>query len=172
MKKHPIKPHPIKQHPTLGSCGLDCGLCPRYYTAGSSRCPGCCGPGFFDAHPSCSFITHRKTIFNLDFIKKNGIEKFMEQQEKRIGLLGIMLKHFNDGRAKSFYCIAATLLSIGNLERALERAEENTEERVVESTEGRAEESGNIKIRAKNLRQTLNEMASQEGVELKLRKKS
>jgi hypothetical protein len=23
---------------------------------GSSRCPGCCGPGFFDRHPSCSFI--------------------------------------------------------------------------------------------------------------------
>ena len=48
---------PVKQYPTIGACGLDCGLCPRYYTAGKSRCPGCAGPGFFERHPSCSFIT-------------------------------------------------------------------------------------------------------------------
>ena len=44
-------------YPTIGVCGLDCGLCPRYYTVGSSRCPGCGGPDFFNKHPSCSFIT-------------------------------------------------------------------------------------------------------------------
>ena len=47
----------LKVHPTIGVCGLDCGLCPRYYTVGKSRCPGCGGPGFLDKHPSCSFIT-------------------------------------------------------------------------------------------------------------------
>ena len=48
---------PIKAYPTIGVCGLDCGLCPRYYTVGTSRCPGCAGPDFFNKHPSCSFIT-------------------------------------------------------------------------------------------------------------------
>jgi hypothetical protein len=48
---------PGKRFPTIGVCGLDCGLCPRYYTVGPSRCPGCAGPRFFDKHPSCSFIT-------------------------------------------------------------------------------------------------------------------
>lgn len=47
----------LKKYPTIGVCGLDCGLCPRYYTAGPSRCPGCGGPDFFNKHPSCSFIT-------------------------------------------------------------------------------------------------------------------
>ena len=47
----------LKAYPTIGVCGLDCGLCPRYYTVGSSRCLGCGGPGFLDKHPSCSFIT-------------------------------------------------------------------------------------------------------------------
>jgi hypothetical protein len=47
----------MKRYPTIGVCGLDCGLCPRYYTVGPSRCPGCAGPGFPDKHPSCSFIT-------------------------------------------------------------------------------------------------------------------
>lgn len=47
----------VKLYQTIGVCGLDCGLCPRYYTVGPSRCPGCCGPEFFNKHPSCSFIT-------------------------------------------------------------------------------------------------------------------
>jgi hypothetical protein len=47
----------MKRYPTIGVCGLDCGLCPRHYTAGPSRCPGCAGPDFASKHPSCSFIT-------------------------------------------------------------------------------------------------------------------
>ena len=56
----------LKTYPTIGVCGLDCGLCPRYYTVGTSRCPGCGGPGFSDKHPSCSFITC--------CVKKKGLE--------------------------------------------------------------------------------------------------
>lgn len=57
---------PIKTYPTIACCGLDCGLCPRYYTVGPSRCPGCAGPDFFKKHPSCSFITC--------CVKKKGLE--------------------------------------------------------------------------------------------------
>jgi hypothetical protein len=55
--KSNLKNHAARRHPTIGVCGLDCGLCPRYYTQGTSRCPGCGGPDFFNKHPSCSFIT-------------------------------------------------------------------------------------------------------------------
>jgi len=178
--------NPIKKYPTIGACGLDCGLCPRYYTQGPSRCPGCCGPDFFSKHPSCSFvtccvkkknlevctdcnefpclkfesegensydsfITHRKTVFNLNFIKENSIEKFIEQQKKRIKLLETMLNDYDEGRSKSFYCLATTLLTIESLEKSLNNVEK----------------SDDIKIRAKNLKKILNEI----GVELKLRKK-
>lgn len=57
---------PKRTYPTIGACGLDCGLCTRYYTVGPSRCPGCCGADFFDKHPSCSFITC--------CVKKSGFE--------------------------------------------------------------------------------------------------
>jgi Protein of unknown function (DUF3795) len=57
---------PLKEYPTIAPCGLDCGLCPRYYTDGNSRCPGCCGPDFFSKHPSCSMITC--------CVKKKGLE--------------------------------------------------------------------------------------------------
>jgi hypothetical protein len=42
--KPDLKEYHIKKYPTIGVCGLDCGLCPRYYTIGPSRCPGCAGP--------------------------------------------------------------------------------------------------------------------------------
>jgi hypothetical protein len=76
----------LRTYPTVGVCGLDCGLCPRYYTVGTSRCPGCGGPGFSDKHPSCSFITC--------CVKKKGLEvcgqcpefpcsKFKSEEEHR-----------------------------------------------------------------------------------------
>jgi len=49
--------YPLKKYPIVGACGLNCGLCPRYYTEGTSRCPGCCGPGFCQKMPGCGFIT-------------------------------------------------------------------------------------------------------------------
>lgn len=49
--------YPLKEYPIVGVCGLNCGLCPRYHTAGVSRCPGCCGPDFGQKHPACGFIT-------------------------------------------------------------------------------------------------------------------
>ncbi|MCC7354697.1 MAG: DUF3795 domain-containing protein [Anaerolineae bacterium] len=58
--------YPIKALPTIGCCGIDCGLCPRYHTAGSSRCPGCCGENFSSQHPACGIATC--------CLKKKGVE--------------------------------------------------------------------------------------------------
>ncbi|MEW5920578.1 MAG: DUF3795 domain-containing protein [Bacillota bacterium] len=153
--------HPVKKYPTIGVCGLDCGLCPRYYTEGVSRCPGCAGPDFSNKHPSCSFITccvkkknhevcaecsefpcakfkseeeyqqvkesssypsYKKLMPNLHFIREHGIEKFMEQQQKRIKILETMLEHFDDGRSKSYFCKTAALLDLASLISSLDAA--------------------------------------------------
>jgi len=45
-----------KKYPTLGCCGIDCGLCPRFYTDGDSICPGCLGPNFAEQHPPCAIV--------------------------------------------------------------------------------------------------------------------
>jgi len=47
----------IKTYNTIGCCGIDCGLCPRFHTKGNSACPGCGGPDFKEKHPSCGFLT-------------------------------------------------------------------------------------------------------------------
>ena len=47
----------LKKYETIGACGIDCGLCPRFYTKGDSVCPGCGGLNFKEKHPSCGVLT-------------------------------------------------------------------------------------------------------------------
>jgi len=47
----------LKKYHTIGCCGIDCGLCPRFHTKGDSACSGCGGPDFKIRHPSCGFVT-------------------------------------------------------------------------------------------------------------------
>jgi hypothetical protein len=190
-----IEKYPVRKYPTVGACGLDCSLCPRYYTVGTSRCPGCCGPDFWQKHPgspilTCcvrrkglefcsdcsdfpclkfidvdkydSFLTHQKMVSNLNFIKKHGVKKFIVLQEKRIKLLETMINNFNDGRSRSFYCIATTLLPMPSLERALDDANQKIKTDDISSDD--------IKTKAKILREILNVTALKDGIELKLRK--
>ena len=49
--------YPLKKYPIVGACGLNCGLCLRYHTGGTSRCPGCCGTDFWEKMPGCGLIT-------------------------------------------------------------------------------------------------------------------
>ncbi len=46
-----------KKNNTIGCCGIDCGLCPRYISKSKSACPGCGAADFFSKHPSCGFLT-------------------------------------------------------------------------------------------------------------------
>ena len=195
-----MKEHPVKAFPTIGCCGIDCGLCPRYYTAGGSRCPGCAGPNFHEKRPSCgyvtccvkkrqlevcaqcdefpcsrfgswqdnvegydSFTTHKAMRPNLDFIGTHGLDRFLEQQTKRIGLLQTMLEDFDDGKSKSFYCVAAALLPVTALEDSLHRVQRQIKEDKVKSAD--------VKTKAGILRGLLDDCAAKTGVDLKLRQK-
>jgi hypothetical protein len=54
----------LREYPLFAACGLNCGLCPRFYTDGDSRCPGCAGEGFSAVHPPCGVLSccQRKNI--------------------------------------------------------------------------------------------------------------
>ncbi len=187
----------LKEYPALGCCGLDCGLCPSYYTDGPSRCPGCCGEDFFEKHPSCSFITccvkkkglkvcaqcedfpctkfdhasdgpdfkttSKKLLQNQQYIREFGLDKFIEQQKARIDLLQDMLAQYNDGKAKTFYCLTATLLSFEGLTRAFNEANNQVKEGSVDKDD--------LRVKARILKEALNQVAEEENEILKLRKK-
>lgn len=186
-----------KQFPTIACCGLDCGLCPSYNSSGPSRCPGCAGPDFASKHPSCSVITccvkkhhldvcaqcpdfpcdkfakrldspvdskltYQKLRHNMTFIKEQGLPKFLEQQQQRMSILEKMLSDYDDGRSKTMYCIAATLLPLEKLTASLIDGEKQTRDKGIEPSDQ--------KSKSQVLHEILNAMASQEGIELKLRK--
>ena len=46
-----------RAYPQFSACGLNCGLCPRYHTVGTSRCPGCGGENFSEKHPTCGVLS-------------------------------------------------------------------------------------------------------------------
>ena len=85
------------------------------------------------------------------------MEEFEKQQETREGLLRAILTEFNEGRSKTLYCIAATVLEVGELESVLENA--------------RAKSKGlDIKAKSEVMHSFLNEIADNRNYLLRLRK--
>jgi hypothetical protein len=104
-----------------------------------------------------SFKCYQKLEDDIAFIQKNGVNEFEKLQKMREKLLEEMLQEFNEGRSKSYYCIAATILEIGELKEAL--------------TKARKDSTGlEIKDKSKVFHLILNELAERKNYYLKLRK--
>lgn len=73
-----------------------------------------------------SFVCYQKLEDNIIFIQDHGINAFVEIQQMRERWLTEVLAGFNEGRSKRYYCIAATVLEIEELEMALMRAREDS----------------------------------------------
>jgi hypothetical protein len=73
-----------------------------------------------------TFTCYQKLEDNIAFIQQNGVSAFEEAQKIREQLLKVMLQDFNEGRSKRYYSIAATVLEIGELERALNQAKRDS----------------------------------------------
>jgi len=71
-----------------------------------------------------SFKCYQKLEGDIEFIRKNGVSEFEKQQKIREQLLKEMLREFNDGRSKSYYCIASTVLQIDELQDILTKAKD------------------------------------------------
>ncbi len=185
----------VKAYPTIGACGIDCGLCPRYHTRTGTPCPGCAPEGFLDrggqwckmtrcavrgrGYETCaecaefpcyrfegwdkgdSFVSHLNSIANLRAIRAEGMDAFASRQQERIQLLQVMLDEFDEGRSKSYCCLAAALLPLGELESAVGAARLDVER-------GRMGPD-DTKQRAKVLHRTLDSAAERLSISLKLR---
>jgi hypothetical protein len=73
-----------------------------------------------------SFKCYQKLEADIASIQKSGVTEFEKLQKTREKLLQKMLKEFNDGRSKSYYCIAATVLEIEELDTAITYAQKNS----------------------------------------------
>lgn len=94
---------------------------------------------------------------DISFVRKNGVEAFEKLQKIRENLLKEMLQEFNEGRSKSYYCIAATVLEVDELKKAL--------------SEARKDSAGSdIKGKSKIFHSILDEIGGKKRYYLKLRK--
>lgn len=104
-----------------------------------------------------SFKCYQTLEEDLSLISQHGIAEFQKIQERRASALEGMLKEFNEGRSKTYYCIAATVLQPEELEGALSLAREESE-------------GLDVRAKSKVLHRILDEIASRKHYHLKLRK--
>jgi len=104
-----------------------------------------------------SFVCYQKLEDNIQSILEKGVGEFEKEQIIRENLVKEMLKEFNEGRSKTFYCIASTVLEIKELENALQEAQKQSE-------------GLDIKEKSKVLHQILNRIAEKKHYCLTLRK--
>ncbi len=105
-----------------------------------------------------TFVCYASLETNITLVRSAGLTAFHQEQSQRAALLTEMLTEFNEGRSKSYYCIAATLLEPSELRRAIES--------VRQSTEGM-----DVRARSKALHAALDSLAQKRSLKLALRKR-
>lgn len=169
----------------LSLCGLNCGLCLMRV---GGYCPGCGGgegnqsckiakcalrrekveycfqceeypceiyrlPSLYD-----TFLPCQNRMGDLEKAKTMGIEAYNAQQERKAAHLQNLLAHYNDGKRKTMFCVAANLLDLEKLDRIAEQLAE-------------CGETLPIKERAAFAAALLTDAAAEQGISLKLRRK-
>jgi hypothetical protein len=104
-----------------------------------------------------SFKCYQKLEEDISFIQKNGISEYEKIQKNREHLLKGMLRDFNEGRSKSYYCIATTVLDIKELKEAITIAKKRAD-------------GLDMKEKSKVLHTILDDIAQTKNYCLKLRK--
>ncbi len=176
----------IRQNPRFSLCGLNCALCPMNV---GHYCPGCGGgagnqpcaiarcanqrPGVeycyqcdqfpCEKYPEIdradSFITYRNRSRDLEKHRRIGESAYETELNEKSSILAVLLDRFNDGRRKSFFCLAVNLLELEDL-RSIMR-ELDTVDRPLDWT---------VKERAQVAVRKMKAAADKRGIALILRK--
>ena len=167
-------------------CGLNCGLCSMHL---DGYCPGCGGGVgnqscaiakcslqhdkvefcFLCSEYPCwryegideydSFITHQHQLKDIIKVQEMGIESYCEEQRKKSEILKMLLSGYNDGRRKTFYCVAVNLLPLQDIENVMKQIAEDSLDYLT------------MKEKAEIIVSFFQDIAIKQGIILKLRKK-
>lgn len=146
----------LTKHPSCGvlSCSQRHGI--EYcFQCDESLCQKYDGADSYD-----SFITHKNQIKDLHKAKKIGMDAYKSELNEKIEILEDLLENYNDGRRKSFYCIAINLLELEDIKFVLKQI---TDE--IKPTDTKNKKAAT----AVRLFKTISEIR---GISLQLRKKS
>lgn len=166
-------------------CGLNCELCPMHL---DGYCPGCGGGAgnqscaiakcslqhdkveycFLCSEYPCkryegideydSFITHQRQLKDAIKAHEIGMEAYCKEQHKKAEILKTLLSDYNDGRRKTFYCVAVNLLPLQDIENVMKQVIEDAS-------------LNTIKEKAEKIASLFQDLAVRHELILKLRKK-
>lgn len=71
------------------------------------------------AGESDSFITYRRLLADLETARTRGLESYIPGLRRRMAILDSLLARCDDGRHKGYFCLAANLLPLGDLEEVM-----------------------------------------------------
>lgn len=91
------------------------------------------------------------------------MERWLEEQREKRDVLECLLANYNDGRSRSFYCIAATLMPVDVIKKAVDRVKGAMASNKVDASD--------MKAKARALTTAIRDLAAGLGVDLTLRKK-
>ena len=176
-----------REDTSFSLCGLNCRLCPMYL---NHYCPGCGGGEgnqscaiakcslqhsqisycFECGEYPCarydgideydSFITHLNRRADMQRMKEIGARQYQSELDEKGAILKYLLEHFNDGRKKTFFCVAVNLLSLEDVRAIAGQLREE-----VDVTDE------DVKTRAGRAVELLEDAAREQDLVLKLRKK-
>ena len=141
-----------RENQLFSLCGLNCGLCPMLL---GNYCGGCgngnqsckiakcslehekieycyeCGQCPCEKYQHIdeydSFITHRRQKADLQKAQSIGIAQYNLEQQEKIRILSYLLSNYNDGRRKTFFCVAVNLLDLSELQEGIKQMQTNEE---------------------------------------------
>jgi hypothetical protein len=110
------------------------------------------------ADSSDSFITHKNQFIDMEKAKLSGMDAYKAELDGKIAILEELLRDYDDGRRKGFFCIAVNLLEMQNVNAVMAHL----------STE--SVEDAPTKERAMAAVRLFEDIAGRRDVSLKLRK--
>ena len=102
----------------------------------------------------CSFITHRNILKDFEKVKNHGLAAYQCVLNQKVVILRDLLENYNDGRRKSFFCIAVNLLELEDVREVMANVAQNLP----------------IKEKALIAVRLFQDMAAKKNIELKLNK--
>jgi hypothetical protein len=102
-------------------------------------------------------LSYQTMPSNLELIHKRGLKVMVKRQQDKVDFLRLLIKDYNDGRSKGFYCLAVQLLPLDGLKASLAEAQAQITPDMMP------------KDRTKMVRTAFGKLAEEVGVELKLR---
>ena len=114
----------------------------------------------YDKWKKDSFITHRNMMKDFEKVNRVGMNEYKKELNQKMKILIELLKNYNDGRRKSFFCIAVNLLELNDIKSVMKQIKKDTK-------------SGDLNIKEKSIISVklFETMANEKDIALKLNKK-